>query len=167
MVILGVDTGIQASGVAVVEKTGDLFDIKYLKEIKTKAKDPLSQRLYFIFSKLEEVIDEFKPSVLVVEKVYSHHRHPTTAASLGAVGGVAMLLAAMKGIRIAEYPVTHVKKAVTAYGTASKEQMKKTVSCLAGLKAPLKSQHLADALGLVFAHMHTLRVERESVLNSK
>ena len=160
MVILGIDTGIQANGVAVVEKQNNGFQIKYLKEIKTKASQALSQRLYLIFSELEGVIDEFKPQVLVIEKVYSHRRHPTTAAILGSVRGVVMLLAAMKKIKTVEYPVTHVKKSVTAYGTASKEQMKRTVSYLAHLKQPLRSQHLADALGLVFAHMHTLRVER-------
>ncbi|MFC1514860.1 crossover junction endodeoxyribonuclease RuvC [Candidatus Omnitrophota bacterium] len=160
MVILGVDTGIQSNGVAVVEQSKDVFDIKYLKEIKTKPGRPLAERIHLIFSTLESIVDEFEPSVVVMEKIYSHYRHPTTAAALGSVRGVVMLLAAMKKIAIVEYPVTHVKKAVTAYGTASKDQMKRVVSHLAGLKQPIKSQHCADALGLVFTHAHTLRVEK-------
>jgi crossover junction endodeoxyribonuclease RuvC len=80
---------------------------------------------------------------------------------------VVMLLVAMKKIKIVEYSVTHVKKSVTAYGTASKQQMKRAVSYLAHLKEPVKSQHLADALALVFAYTHTLGAQREVSLNYK
>ncbi|MBN2119425.1 MAG: crossover junction endodeoxyribonuclease RuvC [Candidatus Omnitrophica bacterium] len=157
MVILGVDAGLQANGVAVVESKASSFDIKYLGEIKTKASCPLSERFFLIFSSLEKIIDEFEPSVLVLEKIYSHYRHPTTAAVLGGVRGVVMLLGAIKNMKIVEYPVTHVKKSVTSYGTASKDQMKRMVSYLAKLQKPLKSQHLADALALVMAYLHTQR----------
>lgn len=155
MIILGVDPGLVTTGVVVAEKTGSSFTIKCIKEVKTKSSNLLGRRLKYIFSSVKDIVDSYKPGVLVLEKVYSHYRHPTTVGVLGQVRGIILLLAAQKGMKIVEYPATQVKKAITSYGTASKEQMKRMVSYLAGLKKPLKSQHLADALALVLAFLHT------------
>jgi len=155
MIILGVDPGLRASGVAVAEGGGRSFNVRCLEEVKTESSESLPERINFIFSSLENVVDRFKPSVLVLEKIYSHYRHPTTAALLGEVRGIVILLSAVKKMKLIEFPATYVKKSITSRGSASKEQVRRMVSYLSDLKKPLRSQHLADALALVIAYLHT------------
>lgn len=157
MVILGVDPGLKATGAVITEKNKSSFKVKYMNEIITDANKPLEDRVNFIFSSLKNLVDEFKPSVLVLEKIYSHYRHPTTSSLLGHVRGVIMLLGAQNKLKIIEYPATQIKKAVTSYGSASKEQVQKMVSYLAGLDKVIDSQHVADALALVLTYLHTQR----------
>ena len=159
MFILGVDPGLRSTGVAIAEKIGNSFRLKYLKEINTKSGRPLPERLYFIFNSLEKIVDKFNPSVLVLEKVYSHHRHPATVAVLSEVRGVIILLSAIRGLKFVEFPATQVKKSITSRGQASKDQMRKMVSYITGLDKPLSSQHLADALALVLAYLNTQKFQ--------
>ncbi len=157
MVILGVDPGLRATGIVFVEKKASSVDVRHTEEILTDKRHTLAERLNKIFSTLECLISEFKPEVLVLEKIYSHYRHPNTVAVLGHVRGIIVLMAAQKNIKIVEYAATRVKKAVTSYGTASKRQTLQMVSYLFRLKKPVSSEHIADALALVAAYMHTQR----------
>ncbi len=156
-IILGVDPGLRETGLAVVEKEKSSFKILYTAEIKTKSKEELPKRLQQIFSFLEEVSKEFNPSLLVLEKLYSHYKHPLTSSLLGHARGVIMLYAERYKMKVVEYPATRVKKAVTSYGTASKSQMKKMMSYICGLDQEIKSQHIADALALVVTYLNTQR----------
>ena len=155
MVILGIDPGLSVTGVAVGQKDKSSLRIIYSQEIKTKARQSLGSRISLIYSCLDEVINRFKPQVMVLEKLYSHYRHPTTAILLGHARGAIILLAAQKSLEVIEYPATQVKKAVTSKGSASKDQVKRMVSYLSGLDKPLASQHVADAMALVLAYLHT------------
>ena len=159
MVILGVDPGLRSTGVAVLQKSGKSFALTCLKEINTKSDNSTPERLFFIFSSLEKIVDKFNPSVLILEKVYSHHRHPATVAVLGEVRGVIILLSAIKGLKLVEFPATQVKKSITSRGLASKDQVRRMVSYLTGLDKPISSQHLADALALVLAYLHTQKFQ--------
>lgn len=154
MVILGVDPALEVTGLAFVKSSPDRFNILHLREIRTDSKRELPQRLGLIFKELNLLIERYKPSVLVLEKIYSHYRHPLTASILGQVRGIVVLLAHQKSLKFVEYPSTQVRKALTSRGSASKEQLKRMVSYLCKLNKPLASQHLVDALALVIAHIH-------------
>ena len=99
MIIIGVDPGLQVTGLVVGEGSRTSFKLCYLEEIKTKSKSALTERIRYIYTNLERVVDKFRPSVLVLEKVYSHYRHPATSVLLGQVRGVIVLLAAEKNIK--------------------------------------------------------------------
>ncbi len=154
MIVLGVDPGLQVTGCVIVDDSSK-FDIKLLEEIKTKRTDDFSLRIKKIFDNLDRIIKTYKPEVLVLEKLYSHHKHPLTSSLLGHVRGVIMLSAQINGVKIVEFAATHLKKAITGAGRSSKDQMKKMTGFLAGLKDPVKSEHIADALGLVLTFINT------------
>ena len=59
-----------------------------------ESKDKILKRLAKIYNALVKLIDEVKPEVLVLEKLYSHYRHPTTAYILGQARGVICLACA-------------------------------------------------------------------------
>jgi len=159
MVIVGVDPGVRVTGVVIVEaKSRGSFTIRHTEEIATDVKTPLSERLNCIFNHLSEIILSFHPDTIVLEKLYSHYRHPATSILLGHARGVVVLLSAQMKVPLIEYSATQVKKAVTSSGTASKEQVKKMVSYLSGLDEPLESEHISDALALVITYLHSLNL---------
>ncbi|MCD6583379.1 MAG: crossover junction endodeoxyribonuclease RuvC [Candidatus Omnitrophica bacterium] len=154
MIILGIDPGLRITGLVVVEKNKSSVKIRHCQELNTQKIKNLSKKLEFLFSCLEKVIAKFRPDVIVVEKLYSHYRHPLTLASLAQVRGIIFLVASRKNINLVEYSSTKVKKIITSYGSASKDQMRKMVAYLSGLDRPLKSEHISDALGLVLTYLY-------------
>jgi len=154
MIILGIDPGLRITGLVVVEKNKSSAKIRHYQELNTQKIKNLSKKLEFLFSSLEKVIAKFRPDVIVVEKLYSHYRHPLTLVSLAQVRGIIFLVAGRKNINLIEYPSTKVKKAITSYGSASKDQVRKMVAYLSGLDRPLKSEHISDALGLVLTYLY-------------
>ena len=53
-----------------------------------------------------------------------------------------------------EFSSTEVKKAITSYGCASKDQVRKMVAYLSKLEKPLKSEHISDALALILTYLY-------------
>ena len=128
MKILGIDPSFKATGYGIVE-TGD-HEMKLIETgtIQPKQKDLIQNRLNKIYTILDELIDEHKPDILVLEKIFSHSKYANTAGILGHVRGVICLLCAKKNIELAEHSVKRIRKAVTGNGNATKAQTQKIVA---------------------------------------
>ena len=66
--------------------------------------------------------------------------------------GVAMQVAASRGLSVALHTPTEVKAAVTGYGAADKKQVGAMVARLLGLSEAPKPADAADALALAITH---------------
>jgi len=152
MVVLGIDVGIRVCGYVACRV--NKLEIKLLKEnqIKPNPKKTLPEKLNYIFEELEKQIFEFNPKALIVEKLYSHYRHPATLGVLAQVRGVVALLAHKKNIGFFEYSPTRARKSFLGRGNVTSEQVKKMAESMIGKK--MKSVHAADAYSLVVAFSH-------------
>ena len=103
MVILGVDPGLNATGYGVTEATPRLRLIT-AGDIRPPKKEPLSQRLAVIHAELSTLIGRYRPDTVVLEQLFTHHHHVTTAALMAHARGVACLAAQEHGVKVAEYP---------------------------------------------------------------
>ncbi len=152
MKVVGVDVGLRTCGyvVASVEK----LEIEIIKEgqIKPNPKDNLPKKLSYIFEELERDFLQYKPKALIVEKLYSHYRHPTTLGVLAQVRGVVCLLAYQKGVEVFEYSPTRARKSFLGRGNVNSKQVKKMAENVTG--RAFKSIHTADAFSLVVAFSH-------------
>ena len=101
-----------------------------------------------------KLISDTRPDCLVLEKIFSHYRHPTTAYILGEARGVICLAAATKNVSLVEYAATRIKKAIVGNGLASKFQMQRMVAQTLGIKELPKFTDVTDALGLAIAHSY-------------
>ena len=153
MLVVGVDVGLKATGFVVCKVTKDRIVLLKQDEIITSTKDSLPKRLNFIFKKLAEVIKKYQPQIMVVEKLYSHYRHPTTLGILAQVRGVIILLSSFYKLALYEYSPTEVKKAIVGRGNASAIQVKRMIENVF-LKKKIKSNHVADAFSLVVTFSH-------------
>ena len=164
MRILGIDPGLNATGYGVIETTGDRLQVVDAGTIRPSARQPLASRLLELASELARTIDAHQPNVVVLEALFIHHQYLTTAALMAHARGVACLISAQHRLPVAEYLPTRVKKALTGYGTASKEQVARAVETWLGVRQAEWSSDATDALALAIVHAHISRSPLGGVL---
>ncbi|TRZ95812.1 crossover junction endodeoxyribonuclease RuvC [bacterium] len=157
MRILGIDPALTITGYGVIDFKKSRLTIIEAGIITTSAKQLISERLQRIFQGVNKLIADTKPQVIVLEKLYSHYRHPTTAYVLGQARGVICLACAQEKIPLVEYAATRVKKAVVGQGLASKYQVQRMVAGILGIKELPKYNDVTDALALALAHSYMIR----------
>lgn len=160
MIILGVDPALTVTGYGAIEVKKNRLSLLEAGIISTTSKEILSKRLNKIYRAIIKLISDIKPDVLVLEKLYSHYRHPTTAYLLGQARGVICLACAAKNVPLVEYAATRVKKAIIGRGLASKYQVQRMVVAYLGLNSISRYTDVTDALALAIAHSYILRYKR-------
>ena len=154
MVIMGIDPGLNATGYGVIATQPDRLQVVAAGVIRPSARQPLAKRVQHLYEALAHVIDAHQPTLAVLESLYTHHQYLTTAALMAHARGVACLASAQRGVEVVEYLPTRVKKALTGYGSASKEQVSRAVGMWLGVDAGEWSSDTTDALALAIAHAH-------------
>lgn len=152
--ILGIDPGSNATGYAVIDAVGDAAAVVEAGVLRLPPKSPLVERLRILDEKLRELVARHEPDEAAVEEVFAAV-NVRSALVLGQVRGV-VIVAAAATCPVFEYSARAVKKAVTGYGQADKQQVAQMVAALLGLPKP-PAQDAADALALALTHMHTRR----------
>jgi crossover junction endodeoxyribonuclease RuvC len=160
MRIIGVDPALRVTGYGVVECEGDRFVHIASGTISTRSDKPLQERLNAVYNGITAQIDRYKPSVMVLEKVFVHHAHTTTAFLLGQARGTIVLAAEKCSIPVVEYAATQVKKSISGQGHATKQQIQRMVVSLLAMKEIPKFFDVTDALALAMAHSYFNRNSR-------
>lgn len=125
--------------------------------IELSSKRPLHIRLKELYDALTDIIKEYSPDEVAVEKVF-FAKSVKAALTLGHARGAVLMAAAFSGLPLYEYSALEVKKAITGYGRAEKHQVQGMVSRVLNLSFKL-SEDSADALALALCHTNTLRFE--------
>ena len=157
MVILGIDPALSITGYGAIDARNNNLSLLEAGIVSTSAKDMIPKRLDKIYRAMIKLISDTKPDVLVLEKLYAHYRHPTTAYLLGQARGVICLACATKNIPLVEYAATRIKKAIVGRGLASKNQVQRMVANTLNLKSLPKYLDVTDALALAIAHSYIIR----------
>lgn len=150
--ILGVDTSLRSSGVAVIEGAGQQVRALSFGTIRNKPKDPHSVCLVRIHEQILELIDRFQPDAVAIEGVF-FCKNPRTALILGQARGAVLTACALRGIPVREYAPRLVKQSVVGTGRAQKDQVAKMVMRMLNLKEQ-PSSDAADALAIALTHLH-------------
>jgi len=159
MRILGIDPGLQNTGYGLVEEKGRSFTLIEAGLLTTYPRHSIEKRLDKLHQGLLDVIKEHKPKVLILEKLYSHYKHPTTSILMGHARGVICSTAGECSIPVVSYPAKRIKQAVTGTGAASKMQVQRMMASLLNLKEPIKYTDVADALALAVGHAYMERTK--------
>ena len=167
MVILGIDPGLRATGYGLVEVLPEALRFVAAGDIRPRPRDPLAQRLGRIHEALSRLMSRHRPEVAVLEKIFTHAHHVTTATLMGHARGVACLAAQEQRVPVAEYPPTQVKKSLTGNGHASKEQVGRMVGQWLGGVEGDWSADASDALALAIIHAHVVQQGRNLPLGAR
>ena len=152
MFVLGIDPGVSRCGYGCVERRGSKLTAVAGGVLTTPTTDALPVRLASLAEELEALIDETRPDVVVVERVF-FQTNARTAMSVGQASGLALAAASRAGCQVAEYTANEVKQAVAGYGSAEKYQVQRMVQVLLDLPEPPKPPDAADALALAICHL--------------
>lgn len=157
MKILGIDPALAITGYGLINARNNNLSLIEAGIITTSSKELITDRLEKIYCGITKLISDTTPEVLVLEKIFSHYRHPTTGYILGQARGVICLACAMKKVPLVEYAATRVKKAIVGKGLAPKAQVQRMVATVLGLNSLPKYTDVTDALGLAIAHSYIIR----------
>ena len=152
MFVLGIDPGVSRCGYGVVERAPAGLRAVACGVLTTPVTSPLPQRLASLSRELRALLVEYRPTSVVVERVF-FQTNVRTAMSVGQASGLALVAAADAGCEIAQYTANEVKQAVTGYGAATKDQVARMVQSLLSLPMVPKPVDAADALALAITHL--------------
>ncbi len=121
--IIGIDPGLETTGVSILDIKGSKYLPIYSGCIITSKNDEMSRRLESIFNELSLLIKKFEPDCLAIEELF-FSSNTKTAISVGHARGVLMLAGSINNLKIYEYTPLEIKQAVVGYGRATKKQIK-------------------------------------------
>lgn len=150
--ILGLDPGLRHTGWGIVLQDGTRLSFVAAGRINPDPDLPMAERLKALSESLAQVIALHGPSEAALEETFVN-KNAASALKLGQARGVAMLAAAVAGLDVTEYSANKVKKAVTGYGHADKDQIQAMIRVLLP-GANALSADAADALAVAVCHAH-------------
>jgi crossover junction endodeoxyribonuclease RuvC len=153
MRVLGVDPGLTRCGIGVVQGSpGRPLSLVHVEVVRTPAEDPLAIRLLTLADALAAAVTEYRPDVVVVERVFAQQNVRTVTGTAQAAG-LAMVAAARQGIAVQLHTPSEVKAAITGSGTADKAQVTAMVTRILKLDVAPTPADAADALALAICHI--------------
>jgi crossover junction endodeoxyribonuclease RuvC len=153
MRVLGVDPGLTRCGLGIVEGSpGKPPALVAVGVIRTPADLDVSKRLVLIEEELDAWIARHQPDAVAVERVFAQHNVRTVMGTAQA-SGVAMVVAARRGLPVALHTPSEVKAAVTGSGRADKEQVTTMVTRILKLSERPTPADAADALALAICQV--------------
>ncbi|MCL8027375.1 crossover junction endodeoxyribonuclease RuvC [Nocardioides bruguierae] len=153
MRVLGIDPGLTRCGLGVVDGTvGRPLSLVDVGVVRTSADLDVPQRLVTIEKGVEAWIEEHRPDAVAIERVFARSDVSTVMGTAQA-SGIAMVVAARRGLPVALHTPSEVKAAVTGSGRADKKQVGAMVTRILRLDAMPKPADAADALALAITHV--------------
>jgi crossover junction endodeoxyribonuclease RuvC len=145
--VLGIDPGLTRCGLGVVDGGPGRVELVDVGVARTSAGDELGQRLVALEQVFEQWLDDHRPDVVAVERVFAQSNVRTVMGTAQA-GAVAVVCAARRGLPVLLHTPSEVKAAVTGSGRADKDQVGLMVARLLRLPGPPSPADAADALAL-------------------
>lgn len=150
--IIGIDPGLRHTGWGIVEILGSHLSYIGCGVVEPSPKADLADRLAYIHEGLRVVIHDHAPDEAAVEETFVS-KDARATLKLGAARGIALLVPAQAGLKVAEYAPNQVKKSVVGAGHAEKAQIRLMVKVLLP-KAEFRTDDMADALAIAICHAH-------------
>ena len=121
--VLGIDPGLTRCGVGVVDgSVGRPLTMVDVGVVRTSSTLPIAERLVTIEKGLDAWIEEHRPDAVAVERVFARSDSSTIMGTAQA-SGIALVVAARRGLPIAMHTPSEVKAAVSGNGRADKAQV--------------------------------------------
>ncbi len=163
MKILGVDPGTTRVGWSVVHVQNSLITIPaygcIIPDIHTKSD---TERLLFIYRKMNELISAYTPNVVSVEELF-FATNAKTAISVGQARGVIILSAALADIQVVSYTPLVVKQTITGSGKADKTQVARMIVSIMKLKETPKPDDVTDACAIALTHAYSYKLKQKLI----
>jgi crossover junction endodeoxyribonuclease RuvC len=151
MIILGIDPGIDNVGYGIV-KFNNYSSIDYIASglIKTHSDNFLHQRLGIIAQAIEEIITQFTPKAIGMEKVFIN-KNALSSMKLSHARGAIMSVIGKTNIYFEEVAPNTAKKILTGHGHADKNQVMYMITKIVSNIKNKITHDESDALAIAYA----------------
>lgn len=155
--ILGIDPGSNIAGFACIGSKKEVphlprdFAILGAGAIRFDKTESHARRIAKLHMALLGIIDEFKPTVCIVEKAFCGV-NVSSALKLGEARGALISAIYKRNIDLIEITPREAKKNITGRGQATKEEVAATLKILIGFELGKLPYDVADALALALSH---------------
>ncbi len=156
MRVLGIDTSLRSTGVAVVESRGSAMTAVEHGRIRNSVRMPLSECLRRLDAGIREILARARPEAVAIEDIF-FCKNVRTAVVLGEARGAVIAACAGAGIPIFEYSPRRVKQAVVGFGGADKSQVRRMVMTILNLREE-PEEDAGDALAIAICHLNNRTV---------
>jgi crossover junction endodeoxyribonuclease RuvC len=146
--IIGIDPGLASTGIGIIKGSSYKIISYGFGCIKTSKDINQQDRLYKIYNDVSNILKHEKPSIAIIEDVFSIPEYPKSGIVLGKVCGAISLACSASGIGILEIQVRLAKQILTGNGSCSKEQLEKAVRKRLNHFEKISPYHASDALAL-------------------
>lgn len=163
VIALGIDPGTATLGFGVVALEDGRLRLVDAGCIRTTSAQTDAERLHQIHQSLALLLDEHRPQRVAIERLY-FQRNVQTAMTVGQARGVALLVAAQRGLPIDEPTPNEVKLTVCGNGAADKKQVATMVARLLGVKLDGVDDDATDALALAIGCCYRAASEPRAVV---
>jgi crossover junction endodeoxyribonuclease RuvC len=164
--VLGVDPGLARLGLAVVEGNGRKAELIWAGAVETAAGSQESERLRHLCLAVREAISVHRPASMALERV-AWNKNQVSALTVARATGAIMVVAADAGLSVTEYGPNEVKIAVTGMGNADKQQVRRALVKVHGLKEVPVQADAADAVAVALTHLVGARMRDLARLGSR
>ena len=159
--ILGLDPGLAILGFGAItciqtpnkipETTVNMLDFGV---IKTSADVEMGLRLCTLFDDLHTVMEEFKPDLVAIEKLFFYRMSSTILVAQAR--GIVILVLGQRRLPYVEFTPAQIKQALTGYGNADKSEVQEAVARELDLDYIPKPDDAADALAVALTASYQL-----------
>jgi crossover junction endodeoxyribonuclease RuvC len=147
--VLGLDPGSLRTGFGIIDCT-----VRAEKHVASgcirATGDDFARRLRQIHEAILQVVAEYRPDEIAVEKVFMH-RNADSAPKLGQARGAVICAAMVSGAAVYEYAPRAIKLAVVGTGAADKAQVSTMVQAMLAIAEP-STADVSDALAVALCH---------------
>ncbi len=150
--IIGIDPGSYCTGYGIIEIVDSKIICINRGCIKTNS-NYFFHRLQIIYLEILNILLNFKPENLVIEKSYIYKNY-SSIIRLNQVSGVIILAAINNFISIFEYSVTKIRKCIVNKGNVDKKYINSIICKLFKIKEV--NLNITDALAVAVAHSNYL-----------
>jgi crossover junction endodeoxyribonuclease RuvC len=154
MIVMGIDPGINKTGVAIAnyKKRPKLLKLDVIKS----EKGTVHEKLLCIYTTLKSIIKKFKPQQIAIERPFVRE-NPDATMKISWVVGITILCAIQHKAKVFLYPPASIKKMLTGFGRASKEQMMRMLIKLYKIKLHKKTADVFDAFATLLCHLESVK----------
>jgi crossover junction endodeoxyribonuclease RuvC len=154
MRVLGIDPSSRATGYGLIESDGAAYAVLAYGAIKPVRTAGLADKLLAIKTGIAALIAAHRPEEIAVENPFLA-KNTRTALILGQVRGAVLIAVAEAAAPLFEYSPLEIKKAVTGYGRAEKDQIGVMIRTLLRIEDESMEEDAADALACALCHLHS------------
>lgn len=153
-ITIGFDPGLATTGYGVVQSGDSGWVVIDGGIISTPQGMPRPERLLDIYTEARGLIDRYHPCGIAIEEIF-FATNARTAMLTAETRGV--LLMATRGLPVRGYTPLQVKKRITGYGKAKKQQVQAMVKELLGLAETPRPDDMADGLALALCYLFDMQ----------